>query len=49
MIKFCIDETKMRPKVAKHAISYINKIIILYCGDCIIEAPEGYLTKEDLE
>jgi hypothetical protein len=46
-IKFIIKPQMLRnPKLA---IKIIADQIKMICGDCYIEAPKGYLNKEDLE
>ncbi|MCK9370433.1 hypothetical protein M0R04_11035 [Candidatus Dojkabacteria bacterium] len=46
-ISFIIEtDTLRQPKLV---IKALNLLITEWCGDCYIEAPEGYLTKEDLE
>jgi len=45
-IKFIIQTERLRnPKLV---IKLITEHIRLICGDCYIEAPEGYLKKGDL-
>lgn len=42
-INFIIETSKLRQP--KSAIKIIEKYIRLVCGECYIEAPTGYLTK----